>query len=57
MTYIKMLFSLSSGIGKHFIGNTLCTYDDSVLQLIHIFQFFVTNSALLQTPRSKATEE
>jgi hypothetical protein len=34
-THIKTIFSFSPGIGKHFIGNALCSSDDSVTGLIH----------------------
>jgi len=36
-TLIKTLFSFSPSIDKHLIGKTLCSSDDSVTQLIHIF--------------------
>jgi len=38
-THIRTIFNASPGIGKYFIGNALCSSDDSVTQLIHILQF------------------
>jgi anti-anti-sigma regulatory factor len=37
--HIKTIFSLSPSTGKRFIGNVLCSSDDSVTQLIHILHF------------------
>jgi len=50
MTHIKMIFSFSQGNGKHFIGNTLCSSDISVTQLIHILNFFVINNVFYKPP-------
>jgi hypothetical protein len=36
MTHLKKIFSLWTGTEKRFIGNTLCSSDDSATQLIHI---------------------
>jgi hypothetical protein len=43
MAHIKIFYS-SSGIDKHFIGNTLCNSDNSVLQSINILHFFTVNN-------------
>jgi len=45
------------GIGKHFIGNTCCSSDDSVMQLIHILHLFTVKQCLLQTPRQAKSGE
>jgi hypothetical protein len=37
MTHIKTIFSISPGIGEHFIGNVLCYSDDSETQLIDFY--------------------
>jgi hypothetical protein len=39
-THMKAILSSLPGTGKHFVGNELCSSDDSVTQLIHILQFF-----------------
>jgi hypothetical protein len=44
--------SLSPGTGKNFIGNALCSSDDSVTQLSHILHFFTINTVFY-----KPTEE
>jgi len=46
-THIKTIFSFSSGTGKHFIGNALCSSDDSVTHLIHNFAMFHDKQRLL----------
>jgi len=53
-TYIKMVFSFLPDIGNHFTGNTLWTSDDSVMQLIHIFHFFMINSVLYKPHKKKS---
>jgi hypothetical protein len=42
-THIKTIFSFWTGTGKHFIGNALCSSDDSVMQLTHILKNFTVN--------------
>jgi hypothetical protein len=46
-THIKTISSFSPGTDKHCIGNTLCSSDDSVTQLIHILQRFTTKNFFL----------
>jgi hypothetical protein len=45
LAHIRTIFSFWTGIGKHFIGNALCSSDDSVM-LIHVLYFFMINSVL-----------
>jgi len=56
MTHIKMIFSFSPDTTKHFIGNVLCSCDDSVTELINILYLFMINNIFLQTPRRKNLE-
>jgi hypothetical protein len=56
MAYIKMLFIISPGIGKHFIGNGLYSSDYSVMYLIHILHFFTVNSVLYKHLEEKSEE-
>jgi hypothetical protein len=53
MTHIKMIFSLLPGISKHFISNTLCSSDNSVMQLIYSFHFFTTHNVFNKPPEEK----
>jgi hypothetical protein len=53
MTHIKIIFSSLPGIGKHFIGNILCTSDNSVTQLIHILHFSTINNVFYKLPEEK----
>jgi len=46
--HIKTIFSFCTGTGKHFIGNALCSSDDSVMKLIHILHFLATNIVFYQ---------
>jgi hypothetical protein len=50
MTHIKMIFSFWTGIGRNFIGNGLCSCDDSVVQLICILCFFTIRSVFSTSP-------
>jgi len=52
-THIKTIYSLSSGICKYFIGNALCSSDDSVTHLIHILDFATVNYAFYKPPEEK----
>jgi len=52
MTHIKMIFSFLPGIGKHFIGNSLCSSGDCHIAHSY-FAFFHSKQCLLQTPRRK----
>jgi hypothetical protein len=54
MTYIKIIFSFLSGTGKHFIGYTLSSSDDSVMQLIHILHFFTINNVFYKLLEEKS---
>jgi hypothetical protein len=49
-THIKTIFSFLTGTGSHFIGNELCSSDDSVTQLIHILHFLKINNVSLKHP-------
>jgi len=40
MTHIKMIFSFSPGVSKHFIGNPLCSSNNPVKQPNLIFSLF-----------------
>jgi len=42
--HTSRLYCFLPGIGKHFIGNALCSSDDYVTQFIHIFRFFAINN-------------
>jgi len=53
MTHIKMTFSSLPGTGKHFTGNTICSSDDSVMQLICVLHFFTTNKTMSFTNPQK----
>jgi len=52
-THIKMIFSFSPSNGKHFIGNTHCSSDNSVKQHIHVLHFFMTKNVLYNFPEEK----
>jgi hypothetical protein len=54
--HIKSIFSLWTGVGKHFIVNALCSSGDSVTQLIHILTFFTINN-FLYTSQEKNPEQ
>jgi hypothetical protein len=56
-TDMKMIFSFSPVTGSHFIGNALCSSDDSVTQLLHILQLCMIKKCLLQTTRRKNPKE
>jgi len=53
-THIKTIFSLSPGTDKNFIGNALCSSDDSITQLIHILYVFTINSAFYKPHNKKS---
>jgi len=48
--YINTIFSFLPCINEHFTGNVLCSSDNSVMQLIHIFHFFMINSVFYKPP-------
>jgi hypothetical protein len=57
-THIKTILSFSPTTDKYPIGNELCSFDDSVMQLIYIYIYiylapFHYKQCLLQTPRRK----
>jgi hypothetical protein len=52
-TRIKTIFNSSPGVGMHFIGNTHCSHDDTVMQLFHILCFFTINSLFYKPPEEK----
>jgi hypothetical protein len=53
MTHIKMTFSLSPGTDKHFIGNSLCSSENSVMQFIHILYIFTINNVFYKLLEEK----
>jgi hypothetical protein len=56
-SHIKTICSFWQGImGKHLIGNALCSSDDSVRQLIHISLFFTRNNAFYKPPEKNPEE-
>jgi hypothetical protein len=52
-THINMTFSFWTASGKHFIGNALCSSDDSVTQLIHIFHSSTISNVFYKPPEEK----
>jgi hypothetical protein len=52
-THIKMILSFWTGTGKHFIGNVLCSSDDSVTQLIHILHVIAINIVFYIPPEER----
>jgi len=52
-THIKTTSSFSPETGKNFICNALCSSDEPVTYLIHIFQFFTLNNVFYKTPKEK----
>jgi len=55
--YIKMIISFLPGIGKHFIGNMLCSSDNSVMHVIAILHFVTINNVLHKSSEEKSPEE
>jgi hypothetical protein len=48
-----MILTFLPGIGKYLIGNAVCSFDSSDMQLIYIFALSDSKQCLLQTPRKK----
>jgi len=55
--HIKTIFNFLSGMSKDFIGNTLCSSDNSVMQHIHILHFFTIDSVPNKPLEEKNPEE
>jgi hypothetical protein len=51
--HIKMTFSVFPGTGKHFVGNAVCSSNNSPPQLIHILQFFTISIVFHNPPNPK----
>jgi hypothetical protein len=51
--HIRTIFSIWTGTDKHFIGNALCSSDDSDTQLIHILLFFIINNIFYRSSEEK----
>jgi len=51
-THIKTIFSFLPKIENHFIGNVLCSCDDSVTELFNILDFSTINIVLYK-PQKK----
>jgi len=52
-THIKTIFSFWRGIGKHFTGNALCSYDDSVTEFVHILRFITIENLFYKPPHEE----
>jgi hypothetical protein len=48
--------SFSPGIGKHFIGNTLCTSDDSVAEFIYVLHIVMISRVFYKCPEKKSKQ-